>query len=524
MLGSFRPRPLPAELGARWLADGSWTDESLGQLIDRGLRAASDEPFTIRSAMRPTTSTLGEVHADALALAAGLVDLGVGPGDVVSFQLPNWIEAAHVFYAAALVGAAVMPIVHFYGAREVGYILQRTPPKAFVTFDRFGALSGTKTLLSSGAPLPELVAVVGDDLSGFEPLDAWYSPEKLEAPLAADADGPALIAYTSGTTADPKGVVHSHRTIGCEVRQLAALQSAGGLANISGAPVGHGIGMLGALLIPVHQGRPIHLVDVWDPGAVLAQMVADGLSSGSGSTFFLTSLLDHPMFDPAVHAPLMPFVGLGGSTVPAAVSERAAGLGISIVRMYGSTEHPSTTGASHDDPEDKRLHTDGRILDGVELRIDDDGEICSRGADCFVGYTDPELTDAAFDDDGWYHTGDIGVLDDDGYLSITDRKKDIIIRGGENISALEVEEVLQRMPGVLECAVVAAPDARLGEHACAFVRGASPTLAEVQAAMADAGLAKQKWPEEVRAVDDFPRTASGKVQKFVLRQRLRDET
>jgi acyl-CoA synthetase (AMP-forming)/AMP-acid ligase II len=231
----------------------------------------------------------------------------------------------------------------------------------------------------------------------------------------------------------------------------------------------------------------------------------------------------------------MSHIGLGGSAVPAAVTERATELGISIVRSFGSTEHPSITGNRHEAPLAKRLYTDGAPLPGVELRLIDasgadvaagePGEIVSRGPDCFVGYTDPDLTRNAFDADGWFATGDIGVLDADGYLAITDRKKDIIIRGGENISAAEVEELLLRVTGVAECAVVAAPDARLGEHACAFVRlrpGASPIeLTDVRAHMEREGLARQKWPEELHFVDDFPRTASGKVQKFVLRQELR---
>jgi acyl-CoA synthetase (AMP-forming)/AMP-acid ligase II len=332
------------------------------------------------------------------------------------------------------------------------------------------------------------------------------------------------VAYTSGTTSDPKGVVHTHRTIGFEVRQLAALQPPKAPPAIVGAPVGHGIGMLAALLIPAVQGRPIHLVDAWDPGALLRQMADEELMSGTGATYFLTSLLDHPDFDPEVHVPLMRYIGLGGASVPAAVADRATALGISIVRMYGSTEHPSTTGSTHDDPLAKRAFTDGRPLLGCEVRLAEDGEIESRGPDCCAGYTDPALTAAAFDDDGWYRTGDVGVIDEDGYLTITDRKKDIIIRGGENVSALEIEEVVLRIDGVLECAVVAAPDARLGEHACAFVRGRALALEDVQVAMRDAGLARQKWPEEVRPLEDFPRTASGKIQKFVLRQQLREES
>jgi len=236
------------------------------------------------------------------------------------------------------------------------------------------------------------------------------------------------------------------------------------------------------------------------------------------------------------HLELMRRIGLGGAPVPAAVADRASDLGISIVRMYGSTEHPSITGATHDHPKEKRHHTDGCALPGVELRLVDDddkpvepgspGTIKSRGPDCFVGYTDPSLTARVFDADGWFDTEDVGVLDDDGYLTITDRRKDIIIRGGENISAAEVEELLLGVPGVAEAAVVAAPDSRLGEHACAFVRlrpGAdSPDLDGVRAQLAAAGLARQKWPEELRVVDDLPRTASGKVQKFVLRQLARE--
>ncbi|MGH8978341.1 MAG: AMP-binding protein, partial [Acidimicrobiia bacterium] len=248
-------------------------------------------------------------------------------------------------------------------------------------------------------------------------------------------------------------------------------------------------------------------------------------------------LLDHPDFDVERHAALMPVIGLGGSAVPAAVGERAERLGITTTRSYGSTEHPSVTASSADSPRERRLYTDGSPLPGVEMRVVDEagndvaagepGEIWSRGPDCFAGYTDPRLTEAAFAPGGWFMTGDIGVLDENGFLAITDRKKDIIIRGGENVSALEVEEQLVRMPGVAEVAVVAAPDPRLGERACAFVRmqpGAdAPDLGVVRGHLEAAGLARQKWPEAVHVLTEFPRTPSGKIQKFVLRQRLREE-
>ena len=207
------------------------------------------------------------------------------------------------------------------------------------------------------------------------------------------------MAYTSGTTADPKGVVHSHRTITAEIRQLGAMQAGRALPALVGAPVGHGIGMLAALLLPVWKREGIHLIDVWDPAKVLAAAVEGNVGIGSGATYFLTSLLDHPDFDPAVHLAYMSHVGLGGSAVPAAVTERATELGISIVRSFGSTEHPSITGSTHEVPLEKRLYTDGAPLPGVELRLVDadgndvevgePGEIISRGPDCFVGYTDP---------------------------------------------------------------------------------------------------------------------------------------
>jgi acyl-CoA synthetase (AMP-forming)/AMP-acid ligase II len=231
----------------------------------------------------------------------------------------------------------------------------------------------------------------------------------------------------------------------------------------------------------------------------------------------------------------MAYAGMGGSSVPRAVAERLTDMGITVYRMYGSTEHPSITGCTYVDPLEKRLASDGPPLPGVRIRLVDEdgsdvapgepGEILSRGPDCFVGYTDPALTAQVFDADGWYHTGDIGVADSEGYVTITDRKSDVIIRGGENISAAEVEELLLRVPGVAEAAVVAAPDARLGEHACAFLRllpeASMPDLPAVRSALEQAGLARQKWPEELVEIGEFPRTASGKVQKFALRSRLR---
>src|SRR5215470_10638164 len=223
-------RTIPADLVRRYENEGWWTRDTMGDLLARGLAAAPEAEFRVHSAVRPWSGTFGDVERVARRLAAGLRARGVGPGDVVAFQLPNWMEAAAVFWASAFLGAVVVPIVHFYGRKEVGYILESVEPRVFVTAE----------------PMPGTVA--------------------------ADPAGPALIAFTSGTTRDPKGVIHSHQTLGCETRQLAEHFPPGGGAQLTVAPVGHFIGMVSAFLIPVLDGAPVNLADVWDPAQVLALM------------------------------------------------------------------------------------------------------------------------------------------------------------------------------------------------------------------------------------------------------------
>jgi acyl-CoA synthetase (AMP-forming)/AMP-acid ligase II len=517
-------RTTPADLRETYLREKWWSGETLGELLIEHLGDRGELAFVTRSQVHPWSGTFADVLDQARRLAGGLRRRGIKPGDVVAFQLPNWVEAAATFYATAMLGAVVAPVVHFYGPKELGHILRESGAKAFVTTRTFGSLDlwGSFESVRDGLSSLDTVAVVGE-----ASYDELLADDPVDEPASVDPDWPALVAYTSGTTSAPKGVVHTHHSIVAEIKQLSAVQpddEIGALPTLVGAPVGHGIGMLAALLLPVYKGVPVHLIDVWDPAAVLAAMLADNLVSGTGATYFLTSLLDHPDLT-REHLDRMRHIGLGGSAVPAAVTERATSLGLSVVRLYGSTEHPSITGCTHADPLDKRLHTDGRPLPGIDMRLADDGEIESRGPDLFAGYVDPQQTAAVFTADGWYRTEDVGVVDEDGYLAITDRKKDIIIRGGENISAAEVEELVLRMPGVAEVAVVAAPDARLGEHAAAFVRslpGAEPpSLDAVKAALADAGLTRQKWPEELHVVADFPRTASGKIRKVDLRTQLR---
>lgn len=504
-------RPIPAELVRRYEENGWWTQDTIGELLSQRLATAGDAEFVVHSATQPWSGTFADVERIARRLATGLRSRGVSPGDVVVFQLPNWMEAAATFWASALLGAVVVPVVHFYGPKEIHHILATTKPRVVITAENLDRMKYQPDLYDN---VP-ILGVVGRD------FDTLLDPEPMVGTVDANPAAPALIAFTSGTTSNPKGVIHTHQTLGFEARQLDALFPTDSRPQLTGAPIGHFIGMLTAFLISVLKRQGVHLVDVWNPGEVLRLISDHGLVLGGGAPYFVTSVLDHPDFT-SDHLKHIPYAALGGAAVPAATTQRLTDLGITAFRAYGSTEHPSITGSSPTEPLGKRTLTDGSPLPGVEIRLAPDGEIWSRGPDLCLGYTDDTLTEQAFDDAGWYHTGDIGALDEDGSLTITDRKSDIIIRGGENISAQEVEDVLLSLPGVAEAVAVSAPDARLGEHTAAVLRlkpgHAMPTMDKLRDHFATAGLAKQKWPEELHRVDDFPRTATGKVQKSLVRK------
>ncbi len=551
-MAQWKLQPLPSGLARDYVGSGAWDDRTLGRFLTDSLQVDRRRRLRIWSPTNPYVGTVEDGYENARRLAAGLQSIGVEPGDAVAFQLPNWFEAAVTFYACAMLGVVIVPIVHFYGPKEVRFILKQSGARVLIQVAQIGARDYLADLDPLRSDLPELehVVVVGkshpdttySSRRGYSPrrndrlFEDLLTASPIDASLEVDPASPALVGYTSGTTADPKGVIHTHQTLGFEVRQLSDHQDERELPNLIGAPVGHAIGMLAGLLVPLYGAKPIYLIDGWDPPAVLDAMIEENISAGNGSTYFFTSLLDSPAFRDE-HLQRMKMVSLGGSPIPDAVAERARRLGISLTRAYGCTEHPSVTGCRHRDDVEKRVHTDGRPLSFVEVRtlredgcdaaVGEPGEILTRGPDRFVGYTDPSLNESLIDEDGWFRTGDVGVIDADGFLTITDRVKDIIIRGGENVSAAEVEQALAKIEGVAEVAVVAAPDPRLGEHGCAFFRmqegKRAPSVEEIRTHLSDVGLARQKWPEEVRTTDEFPRTASGKVQKFVLRDRLRAE-
>ncbi len=539
---AFELRLPSADLIRGYREAGLWIDRLLSEELEAGLLRTPDMACRVWSEERPFSGDFRELHERALRVAGGMVELGIEPGDVVSFQLPNWIEAVECFLATMFAGAVSLPIVHIYGRKELAFVLSESRAKLHVTVDAFRQLRYREVMdrLQGGLPALEQVVYIDDDawarLRASDPLPAIV-------PLAPDS--PALLGYTSGTTADPKGVIHTHRTLVAEMiqrfhradgdpRGIPLDVPPGHNHWLVGSPIGHVSGLQTGVMVPILSGRPSHLIDHWDVERVLDILVAADLNLGGAATFFFQSLVDHPKFGPE-HLDRVRYVAMGGAPIPRALGERCEELGIRSIRSYGSTEHPSVSGCAFDDPLEKRVGTDGRLLAGVEVELRDaegrpvaggtPGEIHSRGPELFAGYVDPRLDEAAFDGAGWFASGDLGVLDPDGYLTVLDRTKDIIIRGGENISAAEVEEALHQMPAILEAAAVAAPDERMGERVCAFVRVgggfAPPTLDQIRQHLGAVGIARQKWPEALRIVGDFPRTPSGKIRKVDLRQELR---
>lgn len=506
---------------------------TLAEAIAEGAQRHADVRVVFDGTGGVRDTTVADLVADAERMAGALQGLGVQPGDVVAVQLASTYEGAVAQAAVALTGAVLLPIVLIYGPRELGFILRQSGAVALVLPDTHRGRPHAVPVLADLPALPSLhtVVVVGD----AGPVEGALPFEELLGPLAKPYDAPeldedarAMLVYTSGTTADPKGVQHTHRTLLTTVNSPAAGRRTSQLVIF---PAGHIGGLLGLLRVLVIGCRSV-VLEAWDP-ARAARLVDDyELEMGAGAPVMLAGLLDARDSGAADLASLREFA-VGAAGVSPALIARAEAAGIRGYRAYGSSEVPTVSVGSPEDPLEKRGGTDGRLQPGFEVRILDrdgadlpagsHGEIVVRAPAVFIGYTDATIDDTSFLPGRWFRTGDLGTLDADGYLTVTGRLKDIIIRGGENISAQEVEDVLGAHPAVAEVAALGVPDERMGERVCAAVvlrPGAALTLDDVRAHFIAAGTARQKTPERLELVDCLPRTPSGKVRKHVLREQL----
>ena len=507
-----------------WRALGVWTDETL---LDRLARANGAQLAIVDGATR---LTLDDLRVRSAEVASALWEMGVRPGAVVAWQLPNWWEGVVLCWAAWRCGAVVSPITPSLRAREVGFILRQTGASVAVVAHEF---RGTQyaTLLRDAGFAGTVIEVRGD---APLPTSAAALPS-----VDTSVDDAAVILWTSGTTSDPKGVVHTHQSLRVEADTIAAAHDMRlGEPLLLPMPITHVAGLTYGVLLPVTSGITAVLMDIWEPGRALELVKRERVAVMISTPVFMRTMIDHPDFARADPSSVRLFSLGGAGVAPAMVREGAAAFGCWCKRTYGSTEYPTlTTGRLGDDLE-RDATTDGPLIGCARLRIVDPqtlvdvvpgapGELLALGPEMFVGYLDAELDLEAFTPGGWFRTGDLARYDGE-YLTIVDRLKDVIIRGGENISAQEVEALLVTHPGVIEAACVAAPDPVMGEEVCAFVIAAGdrgvPTLGDLRAHLVAEGLARFKLPSRLEVRAELPRTASGKVQKAPLRAELKAES
>jgi cyclohexanecarboxylate-CoA ligase len=467
-------------------------------------------------------------------LAGVLTSLGAGPGVVVSWQLPGWWEAAVVHHAALRCGAVPNPLNPIFRTRELRFVLHEARPRIlFVpkTFRRFDHAALALKMKQEVSSLEHVVVVRGsaEGALSFDDLvdDGAEAPAIPHRPAVT-----ALLLYTSGTTSDPKGVLHSHETLLYEIDSLRDIHRITGAdCYLAGSPVAHIAGLVYGLLMPFALGTRTVLMERWDARAALKLIERERVTFQTGAPAFLVSLAEaHGGGD---LASFRLFSTGGAAITTATLRDAATRIGCAVKRAYGSTEVPTLTATRFDDPDDVRVGTDGRVIEPAEMRIalsdgsaagpGVEGEIWARSPEVFHGYLNPELNAGVFDDAGWFRTGDLGLVDGEGNLQVTGRMKDIIIRGGENISAKEIEDLLAAHPAVADVAVVGVPDTVLGERACAVVvprNGVSFDFDEMVAFLETHELAKQKLPERLEIRSRLPRSASGKVLKTLLRDEL----
>jgi acyl-CoA synthetase (AMP-forming)/AMP-acid ligase II len=526
---SFRAPYLEA-----WRALGVWRDKTLAQAMAETAAQCPDVPMVLHSGTTTTEYLMRDIHRQGLELASALYAIGLRTGDVIAVQTPNWLEGVLLYRAAAALGCVILPIVHIFGPSEVSYLLQNSGAKIFVSPDRWRSIDYLERLSKIDAPKLEKIIIIGKE----GPADAILWPDLIAKSTGSfpapnhTPDDVALLLYTSGTTAAPKGVLHSSNTLLAEMISTYQRRIQPGAATLSPWPAGHIAGVLGILRHAI-DGTLTIMMDQWDANAAAELIERYKIGACSGTPFHVNGILDAAEAGGRDISTLKDML-CGATTVPPTLVDRCAKIGLNTYRSYGSSEHPTISWGRPSDPLDKRLFTDGGLTFGNEVRIVDDderdlpigeaGEILSRGPEMCLGYLDPALNDAAFIPGGWFRTGDIGRLDRDGFLAITDRKKDIIIRGGENISSLEVEDLMLKHPQVADVAAVAKSHERLGEVVCTFVvlrSGDGLDITAVRAHFEQLGVAKQKTPEHIEIIKELPRTPSGKVKKHELRALLK---
>ncbi|MFL6240624.1 MAG: AMP-binding protein [Actinomycetes bacterium] len=501
------------------------------ELVRRRAELTPDQPMLIDATDRRVT--FGEFADRAERAAAGLAALGVEPGTRVTWQLPTRIESVLVAMALARLGAVQNPIIHLYREREVGAVLRQSQPEFFVVPGMWKErdFAAMATTLAAELPTPPKVVVVQDE--GVPDGD----PSTLPAP-PTNGDDVRWIYYTSGTTSEPKGVRHTDKTLMAGGLGLAvALDMQADDVGSMAFPFSHIAGP-DYLFMMIAAGFPAVLVEAFVPAEAMEVFRRHNVTMIGGGTAFYSMFLAEqrktPERKPFI-ATLRQISGGGAPKPPELYLATKAEIGVPLLHGYGMTEVPMIAQGSPRDTDDQLAHTEGAPVRGIEVRIvkddgtvaaaNEEGEVRVKGSIVCKGYTDDAATAAGFDADGWFRTGDLGVLRDDGHVALTGRLKDVIIRKGENISAKEVEDLLFTHPKVGDVAVVGLPDPERGERVCAVVElgeaGENFTFDEMVAHLQSAGIMTQKIPEQLEIVERLPRNETlNKVLKYKLREQF----
>jgi len=524
---------------ASFYAAGLWRPETFFEVTEQQADLHPDKVFVTDGT---ASLTYGGLRDSALALAVGLRRIGISAGDRVSVQIPSWAEFTQISLALTRVGAIMVPIMPIYRRDDVGYVLQTAGVRTAITCGPFRDFDypGMYQSLRPGCPgLRDLIVVRADgslppDAIALEGLFAWDAAGPDELGAAAGPDEPFVIVFSSGTTARPKGCLHTFNTFGCGSRQLArAFGYSCDDIQFNPSPITHTTGLITGFLLPLMHGASVHLMEAWEPRAALADIAKFHTTAAVTATAFLQTLMD--AYDPDQHDPSsMRLWVAAGSPIPAAFVRRAGEVlpNLRVLSLYGRTENAATTTCTVQDDPERSVTSDGRALPGNSVKVvDGDGREVPRGEQGDIAYqgpmhmleyiNSPEETSTLFTPEGYSRSGDLGVMDADGYVRVTGRLKDIVIRGGLNISVRQIEDLLIGHPAIRAVAAVGMPDERLGEKVCCYAV-LSPgqenlTLPEISDYLLARGLAIQKVPERLEIVPELPMTATGKIQKHILR-------
>lgn len=521
---------------AAYRQQGLWGDASLADYWQQTARAMPDKIAVVDN--HGATYTYSALDHAASCLANWMLAKGIESGDRIAFQLPGWCEFTVIYLACLKIGAVSVPLLPSWREAELVWVLNKCQAKMFFAPTLFKQTRPVDLILPLQNQLPQLQQIVGVDK--LAPATSSLSLSQIIADniplttaITTHGDELAAVLFTSGTEGLPKGVMLTHNNILASERAYCARLNLTWLdVFMMPAPLGHATGFLHGVTAPFLIGARSVLLDIFTPDACLALLEQQRCTCMLGATPFVYDLLNLLEKQPADLSALRFFL-CGGTTIPKKVARECQQLGIKLLSVYGSTESSPHAVVNLDDPLSRFMHTDGYAAAGVEIKVVNDarktlppgceGEEASRGPNVFMGYFDePELTARALDEEGWYYSGALCRMDEAGYIKITGRKKDIIVRGGENISSREVEDILLQHPKIHDACVVAMPDERLGERSCAYVVLKAPhhslSLEEVVAFFSRKRVAKYKYPEHIVVIEKLPRTASGKIQKFLLRK------